>query len=72
MSSICTKLCNNMVEEKAGVEKLNSKKGFKKNENACLVEGVLGFQIFLPVLYLKVAGQTRKIQSSSKLRQFRM
>ena len=60
-----------MVEENVGVEKQNSKKGFEKNEHACIVEGVLGFLIFLPVLYLKVAGPTRKIQSSSKLRQFR-
>ena len=70
VSNTCTNLCNNMVEEKAGVEKQNSKKGFEKNEHACIVEGVLGFRIFLPVLYLKVAGPTRKIQSSSKLRQF--
>ena len=35
------------------------------------MEGVLGFRIFLPVWYLKVAGPTRKIQSLSKLRQFR-
>ena len=59
-----------MVKEKAGVEKQNSKKGFEKNEHACIVEGVLGFRIFLPDWYLKVAGLTRKIQSSSKLRQF--
>ena len=37
-----------MVEEKAGVEKQNSKKGFEKNEHACIVEGVLGFRIFCP------------------------
>ena len=36
-------LCNNMVEEKAGVEKQNSEKGLEKNEDACIVEGVLGF-----------------------------
>ena len=35
-----------MVEEKEGVKKQNSKKGFEKN--ACIVEGVLGFRIFLP------------------------
>ena len=56
---------------KSRVEMQYSKKGFEKNEHACIVEGVLGFRIFLPVLYLKVAGPTRKIQSSSKLRQFR-
>ena len=71
MSNTCQNLCNNMVEEKAGVEKQNSKKGFEKNEHACIVEGVLGFRIFLPVWYLKVAGPSRKIQSLSKLRQFR-
>ena len=60
-----------MVEEKAGVEKQNSEKGFEKNDNACSVVGTFGFRIFLPVRYLKAAGPTRKIQSSSKLRQFR-
>ena len=60
-----------MVEEKAGVEKQNSEKGFEKNEHACIVEGVVGFRIFLPVWYLKLAGPTRKIQSSSQLRQIR-
>ena len=53
-----------MVEENVGVEKQNSKKGFEKNEYACILEGVLGFRIFLPVRYLKVADPTRKIQSS--------
>ena len=38
VSNTCTNLCNNMVEEKAGVEKQNSKKGFEKNEHACIVE----------------------------------
>ena len=52
VSNTCQNLCNNMVEEKAGVEKQNSKKGFEKNEHACIVEGVLGFRIFLPVWYL--------------------
>ena len=33
-----TNLCNNMVEEKAGIEEQNSK--FEKNEHACIVEGV--------------------------------
>ena len=60
-----------MVEEKAGVEKQNSEKGFEKNEHASDVVGTFGFRIFLPVRYLKAAGPTRKIQSSSKLRQFR-
>ena len=40
-----------MVEEKAGVEKQNSEKGFEKNEHACIVEGVVGFRIFLPVKF---------------------
>ena len=31
---------------KSGVEKQNSKKGFEKNEHACIVEGILGFRIF--------------------------
>ena len=33
-------MCNNMVEEKAGVKKQNSKKGFEKNELAYIVKGV--------------------------------
>ena len=70
MSNTCTISFNNMVEEKAGVKMQNSKKEFEKNEHAYIVEGVLEFRIFLPVRYLKVAGPTRKIQSSSKLRQF--
>ena len=41
-----------MVEEKAGVEKQNFKKRFAKNEHACIVEGVFGFLLFLPVWYL--------------------
>ena len=52
VSNTCTNLWNNMVEENAGVEKQNSKKGFEKNEHACIVEGVLGFRIFLPIWYL--------------------
>ena len=71
VSNTCTNLYNNMVEEKAGVEKQNSEKGFEKNEHASDVVGTFGFRIFLPVRYLKAAGPTRKIQSSSKLRQFR-
>ena len=60
-----------MVEEKARVEKQNSEKGFEKNKHASDVEGIVGFRIFLPVRYLKAADPTRKIQSSSKLGQFR-
>ena len=37
VSNTCMNLCNNMVEEKARVEKQNSKKGFEKNEHACIV-----------------------------------
>ena len=35
VSNTWTILCNNMVEEKAGIKKQNSKKGFEKNEHAC-------------------------------------
>ena len=63
VSDTCMNLCNNMVEEKAGLEKQNSKKRFEKNKHACIVEGVLGFLIFLPVWYLKVAGPTRKFKA---------
>ena len=45
VSNTCTNLCNNMVEEKAGEEKQNSKKTFENNVHSCIVEGVLGFRI---------------------------
>ena len=70
VSNAWRNMWNMMMEEKAGAERQNSEKGFEKNEHACSVEGVLGFRIFLPVWYLKAPSQTRKIQSSSKLRQF--
>ena len=59
------------MEEKAGAERQNSKKGFEKNEQACSVEGVFVVSDPSARPYLKVAGQTRKIQSSSKLWQVR-
>ena len=71
MSNTSTNLCNNMVEEKAGVEKENSKTGFEKNEHAYIVEGVSWVSDSTAHPYLKVAGPARKIQSSSKLRQVR-
>ena len=40
MSNTWTNLCNNMLEEKVGVEKQNFKKEFEKNEHAYIVEGV--------------------------------
>ena len=55
-----------MVEEKAGVEKQNSKKGYQKNELDWSVEGVLWDLDWSACQYLKVAGPTWKIQSSSK------
>ena len=39
MTNTCMNLCNNTVEEKAGVKKQNSKKGSEKNEHACMVFG---------------------------------
>ena len=63
-----------MVEEKAEVDKQNSKKKIKKNEHACIVEGVSWVSDSTARPYLKVAGPsrpTRKFQSSSKLRQSR-
>ena len=48
-----------------------SKKGFEKNEHAYNVEGVSWVSDSTARPYLKVAGPTWKIQSSSKLRQFR-
>ena len=45
------------MKETAGVEKLNSKKGFKKNEQ-CDVEGVLWFSDSTASSYKLVKAQT--------------
>ena len=58
------------MEERALVEKQNSKKGFEKNEHACCVEGAFEVLDCTARPYLKVAGLTCKIQSLSKVRQF--
>ena len=58
-----------MVEEKAGVKRQNSKKGFEKNKHACSMEGVFVALEWSAGLYLKVARLTLRIQSSSKLQQ---
>ena len=58
-----------MVEEKVGVKRQNSKKGFEKNEHACCMKGVFVVFEWSAGLYLKVAGLTLRIQSSSKLQQ---
>ena len=55
-----------MVEEKAGVENQNSEKGFEKNEHACIVEGVVGFRIFLPVWNLKAAARLGKFKARQR------
>ena len=60
-----------MLEQKAGVEKQNSKKKLEDNEHACIMEGVSWVLDSPARPYLKVACLTRKIQSSSKLQQFR-
>ena len=67
MSNALTNMRNKMMEEKAGVERQNSKKGFEKNGHVCSVEGV--FMVLDPSAsqYLKLAGQTQKNQSLSKL-----
>ena len=54
-----------MMEEKAGVERQNFKKGFEKNEHACSVEGVFVVTVsdWTARQYLKVTGLTWKIQS---------
>ena len=57
------------MEEKARVERQNSKKGFEKNEHSCSVEGVFIVSDWTVRLYSKVVFPTWKIQSSSKLRQ---
>ena len=58
-------------KKKRGVEKQNSKKGFEKNEHACIVLGVFVVSDLSARQYLKVPGLSRKIQSTSKLRQVR-
>ena len=40
VSNAWTSTWNKIMEENAGVERQNSKKGFEKNEHACSVEGV--------------------------------
>ena len=40
VSNAWRNMWNMMMEEKAGAERQNSEKGFKKNEHACSVEGV--------------------------------
>ena len=62
VSTTWTNLCNNMVEEKAGVEKQNSKKGFEKNEHACSVEGVFVVSDLSARPCLRLACPTRKVQ----------
>ena len=71
LDELVQQLLNNMVEETAGVEKQNSWKGFKMSEHACSMEGVFWVSDSTASPYLKVAGPTRKIQSLSKLWQFR-
>ena len=58
---------NKTMDEKAVVVRQNSKKGLEKNERACSVKGVFVVSDPSACLYLKVAGHTRKIQSSPKL-----
>ena len=41
VSNAWINLWNNMMEEKAGVKKQNSKKGFEKNDHSCSMEGIL-------------------------------
>ena len=60
---------HDMMEEKAGVEKQNSKRGLENNGHTCSVDGVLWVSDCTARQYLKVAILTRKIQSSSKLGQ---
>ena len=67
----CVNVWNKMVEEKAGVVR---REDSKKNEHACSVEG--DFVVLDPSVpdcpsVFNVAGPTRNIQSSSKLREVR-
>ena len=60
-------LVQNYGGRKARVEKQNSKKGFEKNEHACIVLGIFVVSDLSACQYLKVPCPIRKIQSSSKL-----
>ena len=67
VSDTWTNSWNNMVEEKAVVEKQISKKTFAKDYHACSVEGVLWVSDWTARPYFQVAGPTEKTESSSKL-----
>ena len=71
VSNAWTNTRHKMMEEKTGVERQSSKKGFERMSMpaACSVEGVLVVSDLSARQYLNVAGQTWKIQSLSKLRQ---
>ena len=60
-----------MMEEKEGVKKQNSKKGFEKNEHACIVEGFFADSDSTAHPSLKLTSSTKTYQSFSKFQQFR-
>ena len=51
-----------MIKEKEGLKRQSSKKGLKKNQYACSMEGVFLVSDPSASQYLKVAGQARKIK----------
>ena len=53
---------NKMIKEKEGLKRQSSKKGLKKNQYACSMEGVFLVSDPSASQYLKVAGQARKIK----------
>ena len=63
MTNVLANMWNKMMEEKAGVERQNSNKGFEKKEHACRVEGVFLVLEWTASPHLKVAGLTLKFQS---------
>ena len=65
------KLAQQYGEKKGRGQEAEFQEGFKKIGHACSMEGVLWVPDSTASQYLKVAGPTRKIQSQSKLRQFR-
>ena len=71
VSNTWTILCNNMVEEKAGIEKQNSKKGFEKNEHACSWSFV-GFRFHCQSIFKggQLDKETSKLVKAQSLRQF--
>ena len=65
------KMQNKMTDEKEGVKKQNSKKGFEENEHVCSVKAIFRVSDSTARWFLKLAVPTQTNQNSCKLLQFR-